>query len=201
MKRLIAHLALALIFAEMALMLVSWLLSASMTEGVRSLLSSEGIRWFIGQYVNMLASPLLVWLLLLSCAWGCLSKCGLSERFLKDRRSTLFLRYREQTALRISFLVLILYVIVILSLTMIPHAILLSSTGLLFPSAFSRALIPVLSLGIILFSVTYGWVGGVFKSLSEVIDSLSYGIAKAAPLFILYILFIQLYESLCFVFN
>ena len=201
MKRLVAHITLALLLAQVALMLVSWLLSASMTGGVRSLLSSEGIRWFIGQYVDILASPVLVWLLLLSLAWGCLSGCGLSDRFHKDRRSTLFLRYREQAALRFSLIVLTLYVVVILSLTMIPHAILLSSTGRLFPSAFSRALVPILSLGIILFSATYGWIGGVFKSLSDVIDSLSLGIGRAAPLFILYILFVQLYESLRFVFG
>lgn len=201
MKRLVAYFALALLLLQVALMLVSWMLSASMTGGVRSLLSSEGIRWFIGQYVDMLALPLLVWLLLLSLAWGCLTKCGLSDRFLKDRRSTLFLRYREQTALRISLIVLVLYGVVFLLLTMIPHAILLSSTGCLFPSAFSRALVPILSLGVILFSVTYGFVGGVFKSLTEVLDALSFGIAKAAPLFFLYILVIQLYESLRFVFG
>ena len=67
-KRVLSYAVILLLIAQVLLVLVSWLLSASMTEGVHSLLSSEGIRWFVGQYVNMLASPLLVWLLLLSMA-------------------------------------------------------------------------------------------------------------------------------------
>ena len=128
MKRDILSYAVAfLIIAQVLLVLVSWLLSASMTEGVHSLLSSEGIRWFVGQYVSMLASPLLVWLLLLSMAFGCLRGCGLKES--RTRRSNPFLRYRELAALRLSIVILILYVLLILSMTVIPHAVLLSTTN------------------------------------------------------------------------
>ena len=199
MKRdVLAYAVAFLIIAQVLLVLVSWLLSASMTEGVHSLLSSEGIRWFVGQYVYLLASPLLVWLLLLSMAFGCLRCCGLAES--NTRRSNPFLRYRELTALRLSIVILILYVLLILSMTVIPHAVLLSATGSLLPSAFTRAIVPILSVGIILFSVTYGLFVGTFKSLYSIVSCLSSGIAWAAPLFVLYVLIVQFYESLKFVF-
>ena len=197
-KRVLSYAVILLLIAQVLLILVSWLLSASMTEGVHSLLSSEGIRWFVGQYVNMLASPLLVWLLLLSMAFGCIRSCGLSES--NSRRANPFFRYRELAALRLSAIIVILYVLLILSMTVIPHAVLLSATGSLLPSAFTRAIVPILSVGMILFSVTYGLSVGSFKSVHNIVNSLSNGIAWAAPLFVLYVLLLQFYESLKFVF-
>ena len=57
-----------LIAAQIALVLASWLLSATSAGSVRSLLSAEGVRWFCGSFSAMLASPLLACLLLLSMA-------------------------------------------------------------------------------------------------------------------------------------
>jgi aminobenzoyl-glutamate transport protein len=94
----------------------------------------------------------------------------------------------------------VLYVGVVLLLTAIPHAVLLSSTGNLFPSPFSRSIMPMFCFGIILISVSFGLVSGRFQTLSDVLDALSYGCRMGAPLFIFDILVIQLYESLKFVF-
>ena len=66
--RLLSWVALLLVVAELLLVLLSWLLSAMMTEGVRSMLSSEGIRWFFGSFSEVVQTPLLVWLLL--PRWG-----------------------------------------------------------------------------------------------------------------------------------
>ncbi len=60
-----------LVLAQLLLMLVSWIWSAAVpASGVRSMLSSEGIRWFFGHFAEMLATPLLVWILLLAAAYG-----------------------------------------------------------------------------------------------------------------------------------
>ena len=191
-RRLAAWLGCVLLLAELILILVSWLLSATMTEGVRSLLSSEGIRWFFGSFVGIMASPLLVWLLLSLIASGSLQKSGL----LAMQQS-----YREKVALRSALLLLILYVAVILLLTVTPNAILLSITGSLFPSAFSRSLVPVIAFGIVLMSISFGVMSGRINSLSAVLETLSFGISKDAELFVLYILIMQFYESLWFVFG
>lgn len=187
---------LVLLIAEGMLVIVSWLLSATMMEGVRSLLSSEGIRWFFGSYTDMMASPLLVWLLLMLSALGCLQQSGVVGLFSQEGRFT----YRERIALRVASIFLVIYVVIIALLTLMPHAILLSSTGDLFPSAFSRSLVPVVAFGIILFSGTFGVMSGRLRTLSGLLQSVSFGIAKGAPLVITLILLIQLVESILFVF-
>ena len=183
---------LLLLIAEVVLILLSWILSAMRVDGVRSMLSGEGVRWFFGNFASMVASPWLAWLLLLLVALGCLQKSGL----IRQPHTS----YRDRMALRLTFVFLVLYVGVCFSLTAVPHAVLLSSTGSLFPSPFSRSIIPILSFGIILVSVSFGLVSGRFQTLSDVLDALSFGCRKGAPLFVFYILLIQLYESLRFVF-
>ncbi len=196
-KRFIGRLCLALGVAELLLVILSWLLSATRLEGVRSLISSEGIRWFVGEFTYMLASPLLVWLLLLMTAVGCLQRSGLLS-LLKPRTSSL--TYRDRVALRVAVAFIVIYAAIICLLTLMPHAILLSATGSLFPSAFSRALVPILAFGLCLLSISFGMVSGRLRTLTDILDALTLGIQQGAPLFILYIMLIQFFQSIIFVF-
>jgi aminobenzoyl-glutamate transport protein len=196
MKRLFSYGVMTLVLVTLALVLVSWLLSATMTDGVRSLLSSEGVRWYLGSVTSMLASPWLIWLLLLAVACGSLWQSGLPQ-VLRRRPATF--TYRERTALTAVILLLLLFLAVLALLTVVPHAVLLSSTGALFPSAFSRALVLFVAFALLLSSFTYGLMSGQFATLTDAVWSLTFGIRKAAPLIVLYILFMQLYESLKFV--
>ena len=176
-------------------------------EGVRSLLSSEGIRWFFGAFADNVASPWLVSLLLILIALGTLQQTGVPTP-----RSALPLgssktpspptpNYRDRVALRVSVIVLVLFALVIALLTLPPHAILLSATGELFPSAFSRSLLPIITFGVSLFAVVFGMMSGRLKTLSDILEALSVGIAKGAPLIVVAILLIQFLASLAFVFG
>ena len=191
-KRLIALACVAFGVAELLLVILSWLLSATRLDGVRSLISSEGIRWFVGEFTYTLASPLLVWLLLALVALGCLQHSGLMSR----GRG-----YRDRVALRVSFSFIIIYVVIICLLTLMPHAILLSVTGSLFPSAFSRALVPIICFGVGVLSISFGMVSGRLHTLTDILDALTFGLQQGAPLIILYIMFFQFYASLLFVFG
>ena len=195
MKRIVAYLALTLVLAMLVLFLLSWLLSATTDEGVHSLLSAEGVRFFFGGFVAMMQKPLLVWLLLLSMAWGGLRSSGLLTAFHTP------MNMRQRQALLLLSVILVVYVGVILLLTAIPHAVLLSSTGSLWPSAFSCALVPIVAFGVVLLSVVYGLVSRRFLSMADICDSLIAGIASAAPLLLLYVLAVQFYDSLLFVFG
>ena len=190
--KLLSWVALALVLAEVGLFLLSWLLSAMMTEGVRSLLSNEGIRWFVGSFCEVMQSPQLIWLLLLSMSGGSLEASGL----LRHRPQT----YRERVALRLVLFLLILYIGVWGLLVLAPHAVLLSADGALWPSAFSHGLIPAVAFGGVLLSVAYGAMAGNFRSLPDVFASLARGISWSAPLLVLYVMFAQFYASLRFVF-
>ena len=193
--------AFSLVVAEMLLVILSWLLSATRLEGERSLLSSEGVRWFFGSFTEMVASPLLVWLLLGLCAWGCLQRSGLLTFSPFHLFTFSPLTYRDKVAMRVSLVFLVLYLIVIALLTLAPHAILLSATGSLFPSAFSRSLVPIVCFGLCLVSLVFGLISGRLHGLADILEALSTGIAQGASLIIIYLFAIQLYESLRFVFN
>ena len=196
-----SKIAFSLVMAELLLVILSWLLSATRLEGVRSLLSSEGVRWFFGSFTEMVASPLLVWLLLGLCAWGCLQRSGLLTFSPFHLFNFSPLTYRDKVAMRVSLVFLVLYLIVIALLTLAPHAILLSATGSLFPSAFSRSLVPIVCFGLCLVSLVFGLISGRLHGLADILEALSTGIAQGASLIIIYLFAIQLYESLRFVFN
>lgn len=177
--------------AQLLLMLVSWLLAAAIpTSGVRSLLSSEGLRWFLGHFSNVLGTSTLLCLLLLLMAYGCLRGCGI----LHFKTS-----YRQSRALIITLLLLMVYVGVIVLLTMIPQAVLLSATGSLWPSPFSAAIVPLLAFGLTLLSAVYGYVAGSYRYMSDVYQALISGIHDGAPLLLFYVLLGQLYYSLLFI--
>lgn len=192
MKKVLPYIVLALFGAELLLMLLSWILSAAMPmSGVRSMLSGEGIRWFLGHFAHVLATPVLVWLLLLAMAYGSIRHCGIFE----DRSS-----YRSRRALWLSALYIIIYIGVVLLMAVMPHAVLLSATGDLWPSPFSASLVALVAFGLLSMGVVYGVVAGTFLSFSDVYDALLYGIRQAAPLLLFYVLAAQLYYSLRFVF-
>jgi aminobenzoyl-glutamate transport protein len=191
-----SRLCLGLLVAESVLIIVSWLLSAMRLEGVRSMLSSEGIRWFVGGFSDIVASPLLAWLLLVLIAVGSVVQSGVVALFRNKGEKS----FRSKLALRVASVFLALYTLVVCLLAFVPHAILLSVKGSLFPSAFSRSLVPIVCFGITLFSVVYGMMSGHKKTGEDIIDILSYGIRQGASLIVVYILAIQLYASLRFVF-
>ena len=190
-------LCLTVVIAETLLVILSWLLSAMRVEGVRSLLSSEGIRWFFSSFNNLIASPVLVGLLLLLCALGCLQKCRVTVIFGGEKT----INFRDRLALYVAIAFLLIYVAIIVLLTLMPHAILLSATGHLFPSAFSRSLVPIIAFGICIFSVAFGLMAGVMQNLSDILQALSFGIAKGAPLLVFYLFAVQLVGCLRFVFG
>ena len=190
-------LCLLVVIAETLLVILSWLLSAMRVEGVRSLLSSEGIRWFFSSFNNLIASPVLVGLLLLLCALGCLQKSRVSDIFGGEKT----INFRDRLALYVALAFVLIYVVIIILLTLMPHAILLSATGHLFPSAFSRSLVPIIAFGICIFSVAFGLMAGVMQNLSDILQALSFGIAKGAPLIVFYLFAVQLVGCLRFVFG
>ena len=192
LNHIIARLVLLLLIALLLLVFLSWLLSATLTDAVHPLLSSEGIRWFLGQFSVMLLKPQLIWLILLSMAGGCVWRSGI---FRPSQLS-----FRRQSALRVSFIVLILLITIVALLVMMPQAVLLSSTGMLWPSPFSRALVPILSALTIITSSCYGLLSRTFTSLYDVYDSFRFGLQQAVPLLILYLFVVTFYESCLYVF-
>ena len=194
MNRLVYYLALVLVAAQLLLVLVSWMLSAAFTDAVRPLLSAEGLRWFVGGFSLLLLTPLLSWLLLGAMAAGCFARSGVAGLFRRP------LDYRRLLALRAVLLIVVVLVVVIVALALVPHAVLLSATGRLWPSPFSDGLVPLLALAVIIVSAVYGLAVRRFAGVIDVLRSLVGGLSASAPLLFIYVLAVQLFESVCFVF-
>lgn len=184
------------IVLQILVILGSWFVTVVFpTLPVRSMLSSEGIRWFLGQYTSNLASPLLVWLVLAGMTYGALRSSGLSRAIVYFSN----ISYRQRFALKVVVAELIFFAIVLFLMTFLPQAILLSVTGELFPSSFSRSLIPFVCFLLTLFSITYGLINASFSSLTDIFCSLTSGITAISPWLVIYVFVIQLYYSILFV--
>ena len=189
-RRIVNYLVLVLIVAQIALVLVSWLVTAAWPElPMHSLLSSGGIRWLFASLTQNLLTPVLVWLMFGCMAYGVLRESGL----LSLRRPYTF---RQRSALRFVAVEIMLFVVVLLLLTFTPHAPLLSVTGELFPSSFSDGLVPFVCLALVVVAVTFGLATGRFSSLGNVVEALKTGFSKGASLWLLYILAAEFCASL-----
>ncbi len=200
-KKVYGYAAAVLLLMQVALIICSWIINAiSPALPVRSMLGSEGIRWFCGSFVDNMLTHLLAWLLLLSIGWGTFKGSGLCSTLLSLCKRGQQLSYRQRYALLTVLGEIVVFGVIVFLLTFVPHAILLGVTGSLFPSAFIYGLIPMLVFIIVLISVTYGIISGVYVGIEEIFRSFCEGVCSFVPIIIVYLFAIQLYSSIVFVF-
>ena len=211
MKSKLGWTVLVLVTAQLALILLSWLITAAFPElPIRSLLSSEGVRWFFGSFTANQLTPLLAWFITAAMAVGACVRSRLWAAFCTKMSGLLHrrdctdgrqgLHYRERIGLRLALAEFMVYVVIMLLLTVVPHAILLSVTGELFPSAFSSSLIPSLSFVLIVMSLSYGVASGTVDSVARMHRVLVGGLEVGARIVPAYVIGVQLYMSLLYVF-
>ena len=205
MKNKYGAIALGLIVLQLLIVFSSWLITAAFPEvNINSLLSGRGLRWFAGQFTNNLKSNMLVWLMLLSIDWGVYKTSGLHNilcKLLRRHYNFSELRYRERVGIRLVLFSFLCFIALSIVFTMLPEAPLLSVTGSLFPSSFSSGLVPALSLIVVVSSLSYGIACGKLKTLSEIYNSISSGLMFCSKLFPMYILLVQLFYIIVYVFN
>lgn len=194
----IAWTLLALLGAQFMLFLVSWIISAAWPEAeVRSLLSSEAIRWFMGGFVDNLASQPLVWILLISMAYGIAKESHIVDALKKRKMNS----YRQTFALRIALVELIVITSLMVVISVLPHAPLRSITGQLMPSSFSKSLIPVMAFTILIMAATYALLTGVMRKPADVLKALAKGIGDAGIFIVAYVVVAELILSIFYVFR
>ena len=188
--KIISWMALSVLILQIMLFILSWIVTATNPDlKVRSLLSGEGVRWFIGAYVDNQSNFVLVWLLLLSISFGAVRQSGLLSAVRNIRR----LGFRERLAIRFVSIVLFL-------LTCVPHAVLLNVAGNIYPGSLSMGFVALLSFVLCTFAITYYNVVANRISLSGIFGLLTAGVSSASPFFVLFLLVSCLYHSICFVF-
>lgn len=199
LRRIMATVVMLLALAQGLLFLVSWLIVAASPEtNIRSLLSNEGIRWFFGTFVDNVATPPLVWIVLLAMAKGAADGSTLLLTWKKGRSAW---TYRQTFAFRIVLVQMLLFVLFIAIVAFVPHAPLLSATGSLAHSSFSRSIIPICAGAVTIAAITFGLLTATMGSVEDVVKSLVKGVADAAPLVVLYVFAVELWFSLAYVFR
>ena len=189
----------AIVAIQVMLFLVSWLISAASPDTtVHSLLSSEGIRWFFGTFVDNVASQGLAWVILMAMAYGMISDSHIINYIMtqKDERS-----YRQTFAMRMVWAMTAVFIVIIVLVAFIPHAPLLSVTGRLFPSSFSLFIIPLAALYFTISAAMYGLLTGSLRNVGDLAAALCKGIAKAAPVILVYVFGVELLRSVEYVFS
>ncbi|WP_278477911.1 AbgT family transporter [Hoylesella nanceiensis] len=192
----IAFITCSLLLLQIMVVILSWMIKTIYPEfNGRSLLSGEGVRWFLGNFTNNVASNILVWIILIGLSWGAIRASNILQVFKRSHT----LSYRERLGFRVVLIEIMIWVIVIVLLSFIPHAAMLSITGQLFPSSFSKSIVPLIAFIALFSSITYGLIIGRLRKGNLIIEALSNGIKQIAPYIIIYIILVQLIYSIKFV--
>ena len=192
----IAFITCSLLLLQIMVVILSWMIKTIYPEfNGRSLLSGEGVRWFLGNFTNNVASTILVWIILIGLSWGAIRASNILQVFKRSHT----LSYRERLGFRVVLIEIMIWFTVIALLSFIPHAAMLSITGQLFPSSFSKSIVPLIAFIALFSSITYGLIIGRFRKGNLIIVALSNGIKQIAPYIIIYIILVQLIYSIKFV--
>lgn len=192
---------LAMVIFQLLLFPASWLVTALFPElATNSLLSDEGIRRFLGYFTSNLQSPFLIWMLLLSMAYGLYTGSGLSEALSRKRHGGK-LAYLHNFALKIVAAEMLVFIVILVLLTALPSGPLLSITGQVFPSSFSRSIVPLLTMAVITFSITFGIFSRIMRKVSEMFEAMKKGLADCSSFIIFFIVIVELFYSLQFIFG
>ena len=192
----IAFITCSLLLLQIMVVILSWMIKTIYPDfNGRSLLSGEGVRWFLGNFTNNVASNILVWIILIGLSWGAIHASHILQVFKRSHT----LSYRERLGVRVVLIEIMIWFIVIVLLSFIPHAAMLSITGQLFPSSFSKSIVPLIAFIALFSSITYGLIIGRLRKGNLIIEALSNGIKQIAPYIIIYIILVQLIYSIKFV--
>ena len=178
------------------LALCSWIASVYGVGEVQSLLSAEGIRWMLGHVVeNYMHAPALGIVLVLFMGMGIGIRAGLYGALKRFCRKEKQLSRKERRALVASVVTLGLYVVLIGVTLLLPWNFLYSVTGSWSHSPFVKGLVYILSVGIGLSGMVYGYVSDVFRGWKDIVGGMSLLISRSASYFVTLFFIVQFFSS------
>lgn len=187
----------AFFLLTVGLALFSWMGSIYGTGEVQSLLSAEGVRWLLGHAVeNYVQDPAFGGVFVLMMGWGVMARSGIFDALYRYFRQGKQLSRKERRAL-VSFAITFLFYVLLVSVVMIlPWNLLLSATGSWLNSPFSKGFVYLLSLGLGLGGMAYGYVADVFRGAGDIVEAMSHTIARNALFFVVLFFVVQFFTSL-----
>ena len=166
--------------------LFSWIGSVYGIGHIQSLLSAEGVRWLLGHVMsNYMQTPALGIVLVLMMGLGVVVQSGLSNALKRFFQPETLLSRKERRALMLTFGALAVYVLLVVVSILLPWNIAQGVTGVWLHSPLFKGFIYVLSLGLGLSGLVYGYASDTFLRFSDVFDAMSKLIARYASFFVM----------------
>lgn len=167
------------------LALCSWIGSIYDVGEVQSLLGTEGVRWILGHVAeDYVKEPALRNVMILLMGVGIAVRSGLSGTLRKVCQKGKKLSRKERRALSLSSISFFIYWSFVVVGLLLPWNLLLGVTGSLLHSPFMKGLVFVLSLSAGLAGMVYGYVIGAFRSVLDVMKSMSFLLSSVASYFV-----------------
>ena len=196
-NRFSSTLSIVFFLLTLALALFSWIGSIYGLGEVQSLLSAEGIRWILGHVVeNYVQSPVLGIVLILFMGMGIVLRSGLYDAVKRFAGRNKLLSRKERRALTLAVGVLLLYFAMLVMSMFLPWNLYWNITGGWLHSPFSKGLVYLLSIGMGLGGMVYGYVSDTFRRFSDVVEGMSSLIAERSFTFVSLFFIIQFFSSL-----
>ena len=196
-NRFSSTLSIVFFLLTLALALFSWIGSIYGLGEVQSLLSAEGIRWVLGHVVeNYVQSPVLGIVLILFMGMGIVLRSGLYDAVKRFAGRNKLLSRKERRALTLAVGVLLLYFAMLVMSIFLPWNLYWNITGGWLHSPFSKGLVYLVSIGMGLGGMVYGYVSDTFRRLSDVVEGMSLLIAERSFTFVSLFFIIQFFSSL-----
>lgn len=184
-------------FLTIALALFSWIGSIYGIGEVQSLLSAEGVRWMLSHVVgNYVQCPALGVVLLLLIGLGIMSRAGVFDVLKRLCRRDKQLSRKERRSLVLFGFTCLIYVLLVLVTMALPWNLLLSATGSWLNSPFSKGFVYILSLGLGLSGMVYGYTSDAFRRVSDVVEAMSCLVSRYASYFVVLFFVVQFFSSL-----
>ena len=187
----------AFFLMTVVLALFSWIGSIYGIAEVQSLLSAEGVRWLLNHAVtNYVQTPALGVVLVLMLGLGIVSRSGFSDTMKRAVRKDKKLSRKERRALSLAFIASFTYVLVVLVAMVLPWNLLLSATGSWVHSPFSKGFVYILSVGLGISGMVYGYASDTFRNAGDVVEAMSCLISRHAVFFVVLFFTVQFFSSL-----
>ena len=192
-KQLMSLLSVVFFMMTLVLVLLSWIGSMYGWHSVQSILSEEGIRWVLNHAINdYVQTPALGIVLVLFMGIGVGIRAGFYNVCRRMFAREGYVSGKERRSFTFSSVVALCYVLTILSF--IPF--LRSVTGSLLHSPFQQGFFYILSFGLGLVGVVYGYASNNYRQVNQVFEGMASLISRVAHYFITLFFVVQFFSVL-----
>lgn len=198
-NRSIPHLATFFFLATIAVALLSWIGRVYGIGSVQSILNSDGIRWELKNAIpNYVNQPALGIVMILFIGVGLAIYSGFFESIKKKLIFRQTITRKETRSLYLSIISLFVYAFIVLWFTISPFAILKSVTGTIANSPFQMGLFYIISFGLGLTGIVYGYISGRYRNDLDIVNGMSLLYRQCADYFIILFFVVQFFSSLIY---